>query len=111
MLNFYIVFQFGIGALVAAAIALDSTVGNEQLTAQVDAIQQAIDSGMPVLEPQRAIVDNYNGTIGAGGVIIAFAGISIISETIIIVVRLLIACSKKINFLLTLVSRLCTQTK
>ena len=48
---------------------------------------------------EREIVDNYDGSVAAGGVIVTFAGIAIIHEAVIIVLRLLNACSKQINFL------------
>lgn len=96
------VIAFGIAALVAAAITLARTVGDEQLTAQVDGIQRDINDGLLVPESERAIVENYNGTVAAGGVVTGIAGFAIISETAITVLRLVYVCRKQTKFLFML---------
>ncbi len=48
-------------------------------------------------------MENYNGTVAAGGVVTGIAGFAIISETAITVLRLVYVCRKQTKFLFMLV--------
>ena len=75
--------QFGFAALIAGVSAVAVAKNDLQTVAKTKLL--------------------YNGTLGAGAVIITFSTIAVVSQLAMVVLRLLNKCNSNINIFLTMV--------